>query len=78
MNNVQLKAARAVVLHRVTSERRCVSLLQLARLVRREIVRRGFTAMMVIIIVLWAPLEVDPGAIHNVARRGLVLRCARW
>ena len=78
MNNVQLKAARAVVLHRVTSKRRCVSLLQLTRLVRREIIRRGFTAMMVIIIVLWAPLEVDSGAIHNVARRGLVLRCARW
>lgn len=78
MNNVQLKAARAVVLHRVTSKRRCVSLLQLTRLVRREIVRRGFTAMMVIIIVLRAPLEVDSGAIHNVARRGLVLRCTRW
>ena len=78
MNNVQLKAARAVVLHRVTSERRCVSLLQLTRLVRREIVRRGFTAMMVIIIVFWTPLEVDSGAIHNVARSGLVLRCARW
>ena len=78
MNNVQLKAARSVVLHRVTSERRCVSLLQLTRLVRREIIRRGFTAMMVIIIVLWAPLEVDSGAIHNVAWRGLVLRCARW
>ena len=78
MNNVQLKAARAVVLHRVASERRCVSLLQLARLVRGEIVRRGFTAMVMIIIVLRAPLEVDPGAIHNVARRGLVLRRTRW
>ena len=78
MNNVQLKAARAVVLHRVTSERRCVSLLQLTRLVRREIVRRGFTAMMVIIIVFWTPFEVDSGAIHNVAWRGLVLRCTRW
>ena len=78
MNNVQLKAARAVVLHRVASECRCVSLLQLTRLVRREIVRRGFTAMVMIIIVLRAPLEVDPGAIHNVARRGLVLRRTRW
>ena len=78
MNDIQLKAARAVVFHRVTSERRCVSLLQLTRLVRREIVRRGFTAMVMIIIILWAPLEVDSGAIHNVARRGLVLRCTRW
>ena len=78
MNNVQLKAARAVVLHRVASERRCVSLLQLTRLVRREIVRRCFTAMVMIIIVLRAPLEVDPGAIHNVTRRGLVLRRTRW
>ena len=76
MNDVQLKTARAVVFHRVTSERRCVSLLQLTRLVGGEIVRRSFTAMM-IIIVLWAPLEVDTGAIHNFAWRGLVLRCAR-
>ena len=76
MNNVQLKTACAVVLHRVTSECRCVSLLQLTRLVGGEIVRRSFTAMM-IIIVLWTPLEVDTGAIHNVAWRRLVLRCAR-
>ena len=78
MNNVQLKTARAVVFHRVTSERRSVSLLQLTRLVGREIVRRGFTAMVMIIIVLWAPFEVDAGAVHNVAWRGLVLRCTRW
>ena len=78
MNDVQLETARAVVFHRVTTERCSVSLLQLTRLIRREIVGRGFTAMVVIVIVLGAPLEVDTRAVHDVTWCGLVLRCTRW
>ena len=76
MDNVQLETTGAVVFHRITPERRCVPLLKLAGLVRSEIVRCCFTAM--VTIILWASFEVHPRVIHDIAWRGLILRGSRW